>query len=86
MAATDDDKDQVEDLSKEEEDQVYELLQTSASLLESAGASHKQRMNHSFGGSMDLEASFALGDDDGGDDDNGVEGGNGRSDSDEKGK
>lgn len=68
--ASNDEHNKTEDLSKEEEDKVYEMLQTSASLLESA-ATHKQRMHHSFGGSMDLESSFALGGDDDDDDDGG---------------
>ena len=66
MASNDqqqDKDDKTEDLSKEEEDKVYDLLQTSSSLLESA-ATHKNRMHHSFGASLDFESSFALGDDD----------------------
>ena len=51
---------------EEDEDKVYEMLQTSASLLDKA-ASHNERMMHSFGGSMDLE--FAVGEDSDDDDD-----------------
>ena len=63
MASNDDKEPTEEDLAKEEEDKVYDMLQTSASLLDT-GATHKNRMNQDFGASLDFEASFAIGDDD----------------------
>ena len=69
MASNGDDNTKQEDMTKEEEDQVYDLLQTSSSLLDNAANHKKNLMHHSFGHSMDLEQSFALGDDDDDDED-----------------
>jgi len=46
---------------EQDEDQVYELLQTSASLLDQAASHNHSMMHHSYGGSMDMQ--FALDDD-----------------------
>lgn len=67
--SSNDDKAKGENLTKEEEDKVYEMLQTSSSLLDNAATHKKNMMQHSFGHSMDLEQSFAMGDDDDDDDD-----------------
>lgn len=61
--ASNDENNKAEDLSKEEEDKVYDLLQPSSNLLDST-ATHKRRFNYSLGASLDFESSFALADDD----------------------